>query len=302
MDLRKRLLTLALLALSLLRAPTLLAATFEEALVQNWTKILETYRSTREHSAFLRKKGVAIRLVDHIETSLSGSFLASYESDGIQVSRPVLQEVAAELRARGSSEDELAEVIAVKTIDLIGHELRHAIDAAELKRNYGIQFPIGYLEDELSAYFDQAQIIEEAIAQNPVYDFIDIYKSEYLDSLHKELLQAWQSEGLAGLEGYINRWNPVPSVLKADRLYLLSTLQGYRPPILTALERVRKREAELRQGNDPDALREIVANRQALERNLSALNTVIPVVESAPLFEKLIVFSKSRLESLRRER
>lgn len=267
----------------------------------HWNEILASYQTTKEHVRFLNEQKVQIIVIKDMENSLSGSLLASYEADGIHVNQLLIDEMAAGLKSRGISDEEIPEIIALKTVDLIGHELRHGIDSARLFKEYNIEFPIGYLEDELSGYVDQISIIAEVNRKNPLFVYDDIYSTPEVDGNRNELLAAFE-DGQTGIEKYIHRYNTVPSVLSIDRIYFIKTLKDYLDLNARGLAKVHDRIKALKLVNKTadviEELRKLDKVKASYERNNEFLYKAISVLENEENYNKLLLATEVRMKEV----
>lgn len=268
----------------------------------HWNTLLASYQSTREHVRFFKEQNVGIIIIRDVENSLSGSILASYESDGIHINQLMIDEMATGLKNRGISDEEIPEIIALKTVDLIGHELRHGIDSIKLLNEYNIRFPIGYLEDEISGYVDQIYIIAEVNRKNPLFVFDDIYNTPEVDDNRKELLAAFE-DGLSGIERYIKRYNTVPSVLSIDRIYFIKTLKNYLELNARGLGKIHDRMQALQLVDKTEEvieeLRRLDKIRSNYERSNEFLYVAISVLENEENYNKLLIFTKIRMNEVK---
>lgn len=277
----------------------------KKQLITEWKSTISSLATTRAHAQFLADHDLPIKFPTKIGRLLNAEFIASLEPDGLYVSQSYIMALAKELVAGGVQSDELAHVLALKTVPIIGHEIRHAIDAQELKVNHAIEFLAGSYEDETSAYFDQVMIFSEVDQKYPLLWWFDSYRLPQIDPILVALRQAWQSEP-QGLEKYVRSHPPLlSSILLEDRIKMRDRLIGYQDMINHSLVQMEKRKSELlakppenRTTEEKALLSKLQENMAGFRVNLEKLQKTIALVNDEPQFAQLKIYYHHKLKTI----
>jgi len=208
-----------------------------------WLNFITKGKTTKAHLKFLNDSKTEINIVESIPNSGLTSFYALYENGKIYISLEMLDSVITAIRKLrlGYDDSKLLEVVAQKTVDLIVHEIRHAITATELNATLKGNFPLPLEEDELLSYQEQARAIAEF--QDPF--FLTDIRTEVLDDMQTQLYSSYMGGSCDGYKDYIRQWNPVRSIL-AQPEELNKWFNDTRKMINLGLARLQERLREIR--------------------------------------------------------
>ena len=192
-------------------------AEFEKSLLSIWVTTLKEYESTQNEYQFMQRRGTPIIFLNEENPKMSG-LMALYEDETIYVNRTTLLDMVQELKRRGGAMDEeIPEVIALKTVSFIGHELVHGINSEKLEQA-GVFYPGGLQEDEVVAYQKQLEIFKEVEYYNSLL-YLGIFglELEFADDTYRDLKSSHR-QGLSGMQNFvIGRGYGSGSILDLDK-------------------------------------------------------------------------------------
>ncbi|MBI3505211.1 MAG: hypothetical protein HY059_10235 [Proteobacteria bacterium] len=189
-------LLIACLCAALARPAATFDAAVRDSLTRAWAADLAALESTREHAAFLKERGVPIRIVYPAERRMAAGQFAEHDRGAVYVSGLLVDSAAGSLEYQDVPRGRVAAVLSRRTVQIVAHELRHAMNAAAVERRAGMAFRGALIEDEASAYLDQAKVRAEASRRWPDSDF---YYLPGISEQDEELAKAVRA-GTAELE------------------------------------------------------------------------------------------------------
>lgn len=205
------------LAALLLCAPAA-AADWTEGLKQEWSAALARSTAAAEHAAFLRERDPPIEVGDFDQGDPAP--LAANLDGRIRVNRSELERMREALVRQGASPEDVPRLLALKTLPLIAHELRHFMNREAVAQAAGAAFELPLAEDEASAFADQARLLRELESSQP-----ELARHELpVDQSYRELLLD-AKDGQEGLDRHVRKHYKIPSLLAASPEELLD---GYR--------------------------------------------------------------------------
>lgn len=177
---------------------------FENALVLEWKSAIGEYESTREHADFLKARDPLFRFASPGPELLPGE-LAVYR-DGLIINRDYLNAAASQLEKQGVPLEVLPTVLALKTLHIISHEMRHGM-LHEIKTAKGISWRFSSIEEETIAFVDSVKVLRELEAKKP---FLRNFRLPGADG--RTLAEA-ASGGLAALGQWVSQHSETMSIL-----------------------------------------------------------------------------------------
>lgn len=271
----------------------------QEKIHKHWLTFLKNGHNTKEHLKFLQDNKVEIKIVRSLPSSSIASFYALYEDGNVYISQDMIDVVSSAIKKQnwGYSEDRHLEVIAQKTIDLIVHEIRHAMTAKELDDLLKTKFPLPLEEDEILSYHDQSKAIADF--QDPF--FLTDVRTEVLDDMQKQLYNTYIENSQDGIKSYIRQWNPVNSALSKPE-DLLKWISSNQKMITNGLGMLQQRLKEIRNTPINDRSSDLAKEEVSLVntetdyvRNLETLGMARSVIGDSEKFAILQTFYRSKI-------
>ncbi|MFA5138482.1 MAG: hypothetical protein WC728_04550 [Elusimicrobiota bacterium] len=148
-------------------------------------------------------EGVKLRVGD------TGGSLAQNEGDTITFNREELAGLRDELLSQGVSEKDLPRLLALKTLPVIAHELRHARTQSEVAEATGRSFEFPLIEDEVMSFAEELKVLRQTLQAEPRLAEL---RTRLDETTYKDL-QAAAAGGMAGLDAFVRQKYPrIPSV------------------------------------------------------------------------------------------
>ncbi|MBI4051431.1 MAG: hypothetical protein HY400_02880 [Elusimicrobia bacterium] len=170
------------------RTVTARSEDIKSQIVAEWSRLLSELPSTQEHASFLSSHGLTFTFSAK-ESSLAS--FAPWEPSIIKINGKILGEAIEALKSESVSSQKIAHIVAVKTLPLIAHEIRHAMTQDRLK-THGIGSCM-FLENEMISHTDEVGVIADMKKHKPI--LWQSYSIPHIEDHYIKLEQAWNQPG-----------------------------------------------------------------------------------------------------------
>lgn len=273
---------------------------FYNRLKSNWIQLLRESSTATDATRFIDQHKITIQIKPDLGNSLLGSFYAEFNNNIIYFNQALINEAYSELSSQGFSGQALEDLLARKTADLIVHELTHAQIEEQIIKELNLHLTLPLQEDEILAYSAQAKSLNEF--QDP-FTMSDFHISA-LQDMQLQLSRAGYAGGCNEIRLYIEKWNPVISILSSQS-DVLKSLNTYMKDINSGLALIEKRFQELSNGAQPnddmtkeEELKKLEKNKNTMTANKSFLQENLLVLSDQNNFLRLQDFYRTRIKPL----
>lgn len=264
----------------------------------NWLQLLRKANTTTDVARYIDQHKISIQIKPQLGSSILGSFYAEFNNNIIYFNQDLINEAYSELSSQGFSGKTLEDLLARKTADLIVHEFMHAQTEEQIIKELNLRLTLPLLEDEILAYSAQAKSLNEF--QDP-FTMSDFHISA-LQDMQLQLSKAGYAGGCNDIRLYIEKWNPVISILSSQS-NVLKSLNTYIKDINLGLALIEKRFQELKNNTQPsdditkeEELQKLEKNKSTMIANKNFLQENLLVLSDQNNFVRLQDFYRTRIK------
>ncbi|MBI4425709.1 MAG: hypothetical protein HY554_18405 [Elusimicrobia bacterium] len=272
----------------------------DRAFASEAVRALGALASTREHLAFVKRRGIDLLVVsvgDKLPEGAMGSYVDADRA--MYINEADLMSGAKELRASGTPEPEVPRVLAWKFLPTIVHEIRHGITRQRARERAGLNVRMNPLESEFISFLDEIRVLREALRARPEL-WADRSRVLEIEKGSAILLRAVDKDvgALKALVRGVDDYASKPVILEAKRETLVDEYRRRRRTLVDAADQLL--QADTGRIKDPDVRADLAEYALSVADALNFYNDVLGVLEKPAAHAKLRDFYAAELRAMER--
>ncbi|MEK7232851.1 MAG: hypothetical protein AAB268_03475 [Elusimicrobiota bacterium] len=280
----------------------------ENLLVEMCVRALQGLEATVDHAQFFAQEGVRIQLVSASNPKFllpDAMMIFDHNSNTIYIQNDDLPGFIEELGVRGLPKQESHQVVALKLVAMISHEICHGMNKKKMVELHGVVYNGSSIEDETICWATQARTLGELQSRNA-----SLWKDDRFflaggafEAADEALLEAWD-RGPSSLRDFVRgHYHDRAEILKTERAALLTqfeanadALRNIVPGILRDPEKA-LREADPARKSELENLIRVMSHPGVRELFLRQTEDVIELLRKPEQFEIVKSFYARELDA-----